>query len=131
MADNLTDLAEARTLNWLTGNSTTAPTGPLMVRLMTANGSDSAAGTEVTNGGGSAYTPQSVAFAAASGSGAAANSADVVFTNMPAATIVGIEIWDSAGTPFRWWWGAAVASKTTNLGDTLRIVAGALALTMQ
>jgi hypothetical protein len=131
MADNLTDLAEARTLNWLTGNSTTAPTGPLMVRLMTANGSDSAAGIEVTNAGGSTYAAQSVAFSAASGSGSASNSADVVFTNMPAATIVGIEIWDSAGTPFRWWWGAAVASKTTNLGDTLRIVAGALALTMQ
>jgi hypothetical protein len=131
MADNLTDGAEARTLNWLTGNSTTAPTGPLLVRLMTANGSDSAAGTEVTNSGGSTYASQSVAFSAASGSGSAANSADVVFTNMPAATIVGIEIWDSNGTPFRWWWGAATASKTTNLGDTLRILAGALALTMQ
>lgn len=131
MADNLTDLAEARTLNWLTGNTTTAPTGPLLVRLMTTNGSDSAAGTEVTNGGGSTYTPQSAAFSAATGTGASANSADIVFTNMPVATIVGIEIWDSNGTPFRWWWGAAVASKTTGLGDTLRIVAGALTLTMQ
>jgi hypothetical protein len=131
MADNLTDGAEARALNWLTGNTTTAPTGPLMVRLMTANGSDSAAGTEVVNAGGSAYTPQSVAFSAAVGNGNAANSADIVFTNMPAATIVGVEIWDSAGTPFRWWWGAATAPKTTNLGDTLRILAGALTLTMQ
>lgn len=131
MADNLTDLAEARALNWLTANSTTAPTAPLMVRLMTANGSDSAAGTEVVNAGGSTYAAQSVAFAAAVGSGSSVNSADVVFTNMPAATIVGIEIWDSAGSPFRWWWGAAVAPKTTNLGDTLRILAGQLTLTMQ
>lgn len=131
MADNLTDVAEARALNWLTGNSTTAPTAPLMVRLMTANGSDSTPGTEVTNAGGSTYTPQSVTFSAAVGTGSSSNSADVVFTNMPAATIVGIEIWDSAGTPFRWWWGAAAASKTTNLGDTLRIVAGQLTLTMQ
>jgi hypothetical protein len=131
MADNLTDGAEARALNWLTGNTTTAPTGPLMVRLMTANGSDSAAGTEVTNAGGSTYAPQSVAFSAAVGSGSAANTADIVFADMPDAEIVGVEIWDSAGTPFRWWWGPATASKTTNLGDTLRILAGALTLTMQ
>lgn len=131
MADNLTDLAEARVLNWLTANSTTAPTAPLMVRLMTANGSDSAAGTEVTNAGGSTYAPVSAAFSAAVGAGNSSNSADIVFTNMPAATIVGIEIWDSAGTPFRWWWGPSVLPKSTNLGDTLRILAGQLTLTMQ
>jgi hypothetical protein len=132
MADNLTDGAEARVLNFLTGNTpATAPTLPLMVRLMTANGSDSAAGTEVTNGGGSTYAAQSAAFPAASGTTSTANSADIVFTNMPAATTVGVEIWDSAGTPFRWWWGAATANKTTNLGDTLRILAGQLTLTMQ
>lgn len=131
MADNLTDLAEARTLNWLTGNSTTAPTAPLSARLMTANGSDSAAGTEVVNAGGSTYAAQTVAFSAAVGTGTSSNSADLVFTNMPTCTVVGLEIWDSNGTPFRWWWGAAVASKAVNLGDTLRIVAGQLVLTMQ
>lgn len=131
MADNLTDAAEARVLNWLTGNSTTALTGPLSVRLMTANGSDSAAGTEVVNAGGSTYAPQTVAFPAASGTTQTANSADLVFANMPACTVVGLEIWDSAGTPFRWWWGAATASKAVNLGDTLRILAGALVLNMQ
>lgn len=131
MADNLTDVAEARVLNWLTGNTTTALTGPLSVRLMTANGSDSAAGTEVVNGGGSTYAAQTVAFPAASGTTQTANSADLVFANMPACTVVGVEIWDSAGTPFRWWWGAATASKAVNLGDTLRILAGALVLNMQ
>lgn len=131
MADNLTDLAEARALNWLTGNSTTALTGPLNIRLMTANGSDSAVGTEVANAGGSTYVAQTVTIAAAAGTGTTANSADVVFNNMPACTVVGVELWDSAGTPFRWWWGAATASKTVALGDTLRIVAGALVLTQQ
>jgi len=134
MADNLTDVAEVRTLNWLTGNTTTAPTGPLNVRLMTANGSDSAAGTEVVNAGGSTYVAQTAAFPVASTSGGVtttANSADVVFANMPACTVVGLEIWDSAGTPFRWWWGAATASKTVNLGDTIRILAGQLVLTAQ
>ena len=131
MADNLTDTAEARTLNWLTGNSATAPTLPLMVRLMTANGSDSAPGTEVVNSGGSTYAAQSVAFPAASGTTQTANSADLTFANMPAATIVGVEIWDSAGSPVRLWWGAATASKATNLGDPLKILAGTLVLTMQ
>ena len=131
MADNLTDAAEARVLNWLTGNSTVAPVGPLMARLMTANGSDSANGTEVTNGGGSSYSPQSVTFGAATAGNPASNSADVVFANMPACTVVGVEIWDSAGTPFRWWWGASTASVPVSLGTTLRIVAGQLTLTMQ
>lgn len=131
MPDNLTDLAEARVLNWLTGNTTVAPTLPLMVRLMTVIGSDSAAGTEVVNAGGSTYAAQAAAFPAASGTTQTANSADIVFTNMPAATIVAVEIWDSAGTPFRWWWGPAVAAKTTNLGDPLRILAGTLVLTQQ
>lgn len=131
MADNLTDVAEARVLNWLTGNTTTAPTLPLKLRLMTANGSDSTPGTEVVNGGGSAYAAQTVAIGAATGTTQATNGADVVFTNMPAATVVGVEIWDSAGTPFRWWWGAATANKTTNLGDPLTVLAGALVLTGQ
>lgn len=136
MADNLTDVAEVRTLSWLTGNATTAPTLPLMVRLMTANGSDSAAGTEVVNAGGSAYAPQSAAFPApttTAGTTSTSNSADIVFTNMPAESggVVGVEVWDSAATPVRWWWGAANASKTTNLGDTLKISAGTLVLTMQ
>lgn len=131
MSDNLTDGAEARVLNWLTGNTTTAMTAPYSVRLMTANGSDSAAGTEVANAGGSTYAAQTVAFPSASGTTSTANSADVVFTNMPACTVVGLEIWDSNGTPFRWWWGPATASKTVNLGDTIRILAGALTLTMQ
>lgn len=132
MSDNLTDGAEARVLNFMTGNSpATAPTLPLMVRIMTANGSDSTPGTEVVNAGGSSYTPQSVAFPAATGTTSTANSADIVFTNMPACTVVGLEIWDSNGTPFRWWWGAATQSKAVNLGDTVRILAGALTLTMQ
>lgn len=131
MADNLTDGAEARVLNWLTGNAATAPVLPLMLRLMTANGSDAAAGTEVVNSGGSTYSPQPIAFPAASGTTSTANTADVVFANMPAVTIVGGEIWDSAGTPFRWWWGAAVAPKITNLGDTAKVLAGAETLTIQ
>jgi hypothetical protein len=105
VAGNLTDNAESRVLNWLTGNTTTAPTTPLKARLMTALGSDSAAGTEVTGG---TYAAPTIAFGSSTGGAAATNSADVDATGMPntdAAPVLGIEIWDTAGTPFRWWWG--------------------------
>ena len=126
MADNLTDTAENRTLDWLTQNSPTAPTGALKVRLMTANGSDSAAGTEVTGG---SYASQTVTFGAASG-GATSNSGALTYTGMPACTVVGVESWDSAGTPIRWWHGALAASKTINAGDTFTIPAGDLDLSL-
>lgn len=131
MADNLTDGAEARVINWLSGNTTTAPTLPLKLRLMSANGSDSTPGTEVVNAGGSSYAPQNVTIGAAVGNGGpVTNTADVTFSNMPAGTVVGVEVWDSAGTPFRWWWGPLNVSKATNLGDPATFLAGQLALTM-
>lgn len=129
MADNLTDTAETRALDWLTGNTTTAPTLPLMVRLMTANGSDTTAGTEVT---GSGYTPKSLAFSAAA-AGATSNTALIRWDTLDATAtvvVVGVEIWDSAATPVRWWYGALAASKTVNGGDPCEIAAGDLDLTL-
>jgi hypothetical protein len=123
---SLTDTAENRALDWLTMNSTTAPTTGLSCRLMTANGSDSAAGTEVVGG---SYAAQDVAFGAAS-SGATSNSGALTYTAMPACTVVGVEIWDKHGTPVRWWWGALTASKAVGAGDTFTIAAGDLDLTM-
>ena len=123
---SLSDVAENHALNWLTGNSTTAPTTSLKVALVTANGSDSAAGTEVTGG---SYARQNVSFSAASG-GATSNSGTLTWTDMPACTVVGVEIYDSAGSPVRWWWGALSASKTVNAGDTFTIAAGDLDLSM-
>lgn len=109
----------------------TASTGPIRCRLMTANGSATAAGTELATSGG--YTAgtgaPSVTFAAAS-AGSAASNAAVTVTNMPATTVVGVELWDSAGTPVRKWWGALSASKTTNAGDTFTIASGSLTLTL-
>jgi len=102
--------------------SFTATTTPLKCRLMTANGSASANGTEASGG---SYAPITITFASASGQSAASNVA-LNFTSMPAATIVGVELWDSAGTPIRKWWGALSASKTLNAGDTLSIASGSL-----
>lgn len=127
MAGNITDTLEARMVDWCLGTgSPTRPTTPIKCRLMTANGSDSAAGTEVTGG---SYASQTVTFgAAATPGGSTSNAADTSFTGMPAVTIVGVELWDSAGTPVRLWYGALTASKTTNSGDTFTIPAGSLTI---
>jgi hypothetical protein len=119
MAGNRTDYAETQVVAFTSGNSGTPPTTPLKVRLMTANGDDATPGTEVTGG---SYVAQTVTFTTG------ANAADVTFTGLPACTVVGAEIWDSAGTPKRWWAGAATASKTYQAGDTAQITAGALTL---
>lgn len=127
MADNLTDVAEARTLNWLTGNAgATAPVLPLMLALVTVAGTDTAAGTEVVGG---TYARQQVVFpAAAAGGPAPGNTADVLFTALPAATVVGFEVYDSVGV--RWWAGTAAAPKAVPAGEDYRVPAGALTLAL-
>jgi hypothetical protein len=109
----------------------TASTTGIHIRLMTANGSVSANGTELgTSGGYTAGTgTATVTWAAASAASAASNQAYTV-TNMPATTIVGVELWDSNGTPKRQAWGALSASKTTNSGDTFSIASGSITLAL-
>jgi hypothetical protein len=104
----------------------TAPTAPLKARLMTANGSAGAAGTEVAGG---SYAPQTVVFGSAA-SGAAANNANVVFTGMPAVTVTGVEIWDTSGSPQRLWWGPLTTPKTLNSGDTFQFDTAALGVSL-
>ena len=126
MADNLSNTAENRSLDWLMGSATTAPTTPLKVALVTAAGDDATAGTEVTGG---SYARKTLTVGAASG-GAVSNSADLDWTGMPACTVVGWEIWDSAGTPVRWWYGPLDVSKVLAAGDEMKLLAGSLALSI-
>jgi hypothetical protein len=112
------------------GASVRVSTGPIKCRLMTANGSATAAGTEVATGGG--YTsgtgaPTATFGAANTTTATAATSGAINVTNYPRAeTVVGVELWDSAGTPARKWFGALASSKTMASGDTFSIAAGAL-----
>ncbi|MGW0905016.1 phage tail fiber protein [Streptomyces sp. NPDC002853] len=122
----MTNTAENRCLDWIMGTATTAPTLPLKVALVTANGSDSAAGTEATGG---SYVRKNLTVGAAA-SGATSNSADLVWTGMPAGTFVGVEVWDSAGVPIRLWYGPLAASRTLLAGDELKITAGTLAFAL-
>jgi hypothetical protein len=103
-----------------------APTTPMKLGLETATGSNSAPGTEVTGG---SYARQTITFNAASG-GSATNSNSITYTAMPAATVAGVEIYDSAGTPRRSWVGALTASKTVAAGDSLSFAAASVTVTL-
>lgn len=103
----------------------TATVTPLKVRLVTTTSTALAAGVEVANAGGSSYAPQIITFAVAA-TGSATNNVTLNFTNMPATTVLGVELWDSSGTPARKWFGALQGPKATSLGDTFQISSGAL-----
>lgn len=108
----------------------TATTAPVRGRLMSANGTGSSAGTELVNSGGSTYASQDVGTAITSFAALPiTNSSPITWTNLPAATVNGLELWDSNGTPKRKWYGALAAAKTVALGDSLSIAAGGLSVT--
>ncbi len=110
------------------GGTAFSTTGLIHVRLLTAIGTATTNGTELATSGGytaAAGAPTIATWAAAS-AGSQATSAAVTVTNMPAATITAIELWDSAGTPVRVEFGALTASKTTVAGDTLSFASGAI-----
>lgn len=127
MAGSLTDAAENLMLDWINGAGTpTRPTTSLKVALCTSTPTDSAAGTEVSGG---SYARANVTLSASSG-GSTSNSGTVSFTGMPACTVTAFEIWDSAGTPVRLWWGTLASSKTVNAGDTFEFQAGTITLSL-
>jgi hypothetical protein len=104
----------------------TVPAG-WRLRLMTANGSGTANGTELT--GATGYTALGAAMAAwTTISGTTANItgpvAAVSWTNSGGSAwtaITGVEVWDTAGTPLRWFFGALTGGAVTiNAGNTLQ-----------
>lgn len=104
----------------------TAPTSPMMLRLMSTNGSASSNGTQVTGG---SYAPQNLTTALGTeANGTVTNTGVLTYTAMPATTTVGVEVWDSNGTPRRAWWGALASSKTTASGDSLSFAASSVTI---
>lgn len=103
-------------------------TAPISCRFMTTAGNSTTAGTELTSGGSYvAGTGVSIGsnWAAVSGASQATNAV-VSQTNMPAATIPAIELWDGHGTPKRIEFGNLTTSRTTSSGDTLSFASGAI-----
>jgi hypothetical protein len=120
----------------LDGTSFLAPTSPLKLQLDTTVGSETTDGTQLAASGGyvtGGATMGSNPFSTPTYSAGAASNSNantVTWTNMPAAMINGIEIWDSAATPLRWWWGALTTVETTNSGDTLSFAIGSIVPSM-
>jgi hypothetical protein len=97
----------------------------MLLALATTASTAAAAGTEVVPGG-NAYARTAITLATAAASGQVSNTGAVTYTNMPAATVTAVDVYDSNGTPRRAWWGPLTASKTTVAGDTLSLAIGAL-----
>lgn len=98
-------------------------TGPTNTRLMTANGSDTSAGTELATSGGYTAGGSSTTYATAA-SEAKATNADVSWTSMPASSVAGVETWDTSATPQRLQWDGFATAITVASGDTLTITSG-------
>ena len=121
------------------GASAPAITQPYMLRLMTAMGSGNGNvnGTNGTQLSASGYTAggstlgASAPFGSFPSSTATQTNANAVSWNATGTwtTVVGIEIWDSAGTPLRWNQGTLTSNITGVVnGDTVQFSSGAISL---
>lgn len=126
MADNLPNVIENELLDALVGADTFSVTTPIKLALVTANGDDASAGTEVTGG---SYARQTITFTAAD-AGSIENDSAISFTGMPAVTVVGIELYDSAGSAKRLAYGALTSSRVVTSGDTVQFASGAITLSL-
>ena len=122
MAGNLSNYLENKLIDHFLGTTTYTKPSAVYVALYTVAPSDAGGGTEVTGG---SYARQTAAFTAAA-SGATSNSANIDFTNMPAATVVAIGIFDALTSGNLLLHGTLTTNKTTDAGDTLRIATGDL-----
>lgn len=102
-------------------------TGPIKMRLMTANGSDTAAGTEQGTSAGYTAGGLGISTWSAAASGAKASSAAVSWTNMPSMTTTGMEEWTSDVTPKRTFWGPwSGGNIAVGAGNTFTVASASL-----
>ena len=116
------------------GGSPIVITTPYHLRLMTAQGSNTAGsnGTEMPTEFGYTLLGQTLGttFCAAPSAGVQSNSNAVSWTATGTwPTITAIEIWDTAGTALRWLQGALTSSITGVVnGDTVQFAAGSITI---
>lgn len=107
-----------------------ATTTPVKARLYTVTGTENTEGTVVSGG---SYASQTLTFTAATNASPPVAVSNIVasYANMPACTVTGSELWDSAATPLRIAFGPLGASKVVNAGDTFQFASGAVTLSDQ
>ena len=113
----------------------TAFSGSAKIRLTTTAPTATAAGTELAGGSGYTTGGSVIVFGSATGSPAATSNTGsaITWTNGSggAWSIVGLEIWDSAGTPLRWWFGSWTGQPiSVPIGAVLSVAAGAVAISL-
>jgi hypothetical protein len=109
----------------------TAFSGAPKIRLVTTAPTNAAAGTELSGAG---YTTGGTvtAFAAAA-AGSTSNTGALSWTNSSGGSwsIVGLEVWDQAGTPLRWWFGTFTGQPITVAnGNIFQIAANAITVAL-
>jgi hypothetical protein len=112
------------------GGSALVITPPYRLRLMSAmSGSNVTANTELTTTGGYTVGGASLGTTFCASAAQQSNSNLVSWTATGTwATVVGIEIWDSAGTPLRWLQGSITSITGVVNGDTVSFAAAAITL---
>lgn len=111
------------------GGSAIIITPPFKLRLMSAVGSNTSNGTELTTTGGYTALGSSLGSSAfgAPSAGVSTNSNLVSWTATGTwATVTGIEIWDSAGTPLRWLQGSITSITGVVNGDTVQFAVASI-----
>jgi hypothetical protein len=123
-----TDYLEDKIIDHMLRNQAYTPPSTVYVALFTSATNDAGGGTEVSGG---AYVRQAVTLAAASG-GASSNSAAVTFPQATAdwGTITHLALMDALTGGNMLMHTALDASKTVNNGDTFKINAGDLDVTV-
>jgi hypothetical protein len=123
-----TDFMENKIIDHMLRNQSYTPPATVYVALFTTATSDAGGGTEVSGG---AYARQAVTLAAASG-GASENSAEISFPQATAdwGTITHAALMDALTGGNMLMHTALDESKTVNNGDTFKINAGDLDVTV-
>lgn len=111
----------------LKGTAFTAPTN-VYVSLHSADPGETGAN-EITAGANSYARQLATSSFAASSGGSKVSNADLTWLDMPAVTVTHFAIWDALTTGNCLFVGALGASKTTQAGDTFKILSGNLTVT--
>jgi hypothetical protein len=122
------DYYENKVIDHMLRNQAFTPPSTVYVGLYTAAPTDAGGGTEVSGG---SYARQAVTLAAAS-AGATQNSADITFPTATAdwGTIVAAGLFDAVSAGNLLAWNNLTASKTVANGDTFKITAGSLTISV-
>ena len=118
------DYYENKIIDHMLRGEAFTPPSTIYLGLFTEAPTDAGGGTEVSGGG---YARQSITLDAASG-GATTNSSDITFPQATAdwGTIVAVGIFDAETGGNLLMWANLSQSKTVNNGDTFKIAAGDL-----